>query len=932
MRIQLLGRVDVDDTPLTTRQRCLLTALLLEPGRAVPMSRLLDAVWGDDQPSTPANALRTQIHRLRRTLADVPDIVLTTVGNGYSLEIDPGLVDLHRFRRLVAEARTTDDPVLATQLLRSGLSLWHGPPLEGLPSTPLWDGLRAALDAERTAARHELKQAETQPLEPTQVPHQLPGAIPDFTGRGKELNQLAESAETVLITAIDGTAGVGKTALALHFSHSVPDRFPDGQLYVNLRGFDPHDRPLRPGDVLTQFLRALGIKPERVPISVDEQSALYRTLLSGRRMLVLLDNAVDADQVRPLLPGNESCLVLITSRNRLAELDALPLFLDVLDPDEAVELLRELLGDDLVDAEPAAAAELAALCGYLPLALRIAAANTAPSPTPSLRPAPTGMSISNVVADLREENRLAALAIADDEQVAVRAAFDLSYKALTPAQRRLFRRLGLVPGLDFTAESATRLAGEPADPDQLVRANLLEEHASGRYRFHDLLRLYAYDRAQSDDTAEQRRAACDRLYEWYLDTTHQAAQFVGAEFCHLGPGKPEESRFSSSADAVAWLESERANLVAVSAYSPNRVKWLLADRLHGFFKLRRHGADWLAVAEAALAGAGTDEAGRLTALHNLSNAHWSRGQHQRAIEYAQAALAIAWPEARARILNSTGHVYREIGDIDTALDCYTEAIELNRAQGFLDVLPSNYFGLGATCWQQGRLEEARYFHGEALRLARESDSAYFAGFYLGVVGGPLRDLGDVDTAIEYMTESVRVLKEHGARSHASYMLDDLSWAYRDAGRYDEALRIGREALDMALDIGDPGAETDARNTIASVQELMGDLDEAQEHHARALVLARRTGYRHGEAVALIGLTSTTADVTHALQSLSISRMAGYKLLEAQALTVLAEVHLRRGEDGQAHRYAHEALALHEASGHHVGLRRTREVLSQVTGR
>ncbi|GLZ29962.1 NTPase [Lentzea sp. NBRC 105346] len=914
MHIQLLGSVDVQGTPLTTRQRCLLTALLLEPGRAVPVPRLLAAVWGDDQPSTPQNALRTQIHRLRRTLADTSDITLATVGDGYSLEIDPGLVDLHRFRRLLAEARTSDDPALTIQLLRSALGLWQGAPLSGLPETPWWDSVRTALLAERQAAQEELAQAESEPVAPTMVPHQLPASIPDFTGREKQLNELAECAETVVITAIDGTAGVGKTALALHFAHRLPERYPDGQLYVNLRGFDPHVRPLRPAEVLTQFLRALGIKPERVPISLDEQAALYRTLLSDRRLLVLLDNAADADQVRPLLPGTESCLVLITSRNRLADLDAHPLFLDVLDPDEAVALLREVLGER-VDDEPAAARELARLCGYLPLALRIAAANAALMP------------IADVVAELREENRLAALAIEDDEQVAVRSAFDLSYKALRPGLRRVFRRLGLVPGLDFTAESATCLAGEDAQLDELVAANLVEQHGS-RYRLHDLLRLYAYDRAQTDDTSSDRRDACQRLYDWYLSMTLQAAKFAGPEFMHLSEA-PESSRFGSSADALAWLESERANLVAVSACSPPSVKVLLADHLHGFFKLGRHGADWLAVAQAALDHA-PDDRGRLTALHNLSNVHWSRGQHQKAIEYGEAALRIAWPTARARVLNSLGHVYREIGDVDTALAYYTEAIDLNRENGLHDGLPSNYFGLGATCWQQGRLAEAYEFHSKAHELAVQDGSAYFIGFYLGVVGGPLRDLGDVETAISHMTESVRVLKEHGARSHASYMLDDLSWACRDAGHYDLALRTGHEALDIALDIGDPGAEADARTSIASVLVLTGRSPEARDHFQRAITLARRTGYRHGEAAALIGLAQSLGDVVPALQSLSISRAVGYKLLEASALTALAEICLQSGDADQARRYASEAMVLHLQSGHHLGRIRTQAVIDQLS--
>ena len=394
------------------------------------------------------------------------------------------------------------------RLLSDELGIQPGPELRRLEHAILRED--PSLDLPATAAPGHPPAAAISP------PHQLPPAITDFTGRRQHLDELDRllepgvDATAVVISAIAGTAGVGKTALAIHWAHRVRDRFGDGQLYVGLRGYAPTP-PMRSLDALAGFLHALGVPAEQVPLDLEEAAGLYRTLLADKRILVVLDNARSADQVRPLLPGSPRCLILVTSRDRLGGLvardGARRLTLDVLPPEEAVGLLTRLLGAERVAAEPQAAEELAEVCGLLPLALRIAAANLADQP---------GQSIAGYLARLRQGDRLAELSVDDDPQAAVRTAFDCSYAALEPAAQRLFRLLGLVPGPEFTPPAAAALAGAPTDHaatllERLTTVHLVEPRGPDRFGFHDLLRLYAADRTHDEDSEPDRKAAAARL-------------------------------------------------------------------------------------------------------------------------------------------------------------------------------------------------------------------------------------------------------------------------------------------------------------------------------------------------------------------------------------------------------------------------------------
>jgi DNA-binding SARP family transcriptional activator/tetratricopeptide (TPR) repeat protein len=456
---------------------------------------------------------------------------------------------------------------------------------------------------------------ETQRPKPI-VPRQLPRPISHFTGRVDELAMLAKltstvsrASGTVVISAIAGTGGVGKTALAVYWGHQVADQFADGQLYVNLRGFDPQRAPVEPDQAVRGFLDAFGVPPGQVPAGLEAQAAMFRSLMADRRVLVVLDNARDAEQVRPLLPGNPDCLVLVTSRNRLASLvaaeGAVPVPLDILSVDEARELLGARLGESAVAAEDTAARALIELCGRLPLALNIAASHVAFQREQSL---------ADLVAQLREldHRRLDALN-AGDAATDVRAVFACSYQSLSAPAARLFRLLGLHPGADFTAQVAESLTGLPADEtapllDELIASSLLSELEAGRFVLHDLLRTYAQEQCEATETAPAREAALSRLLAWYLDTLTVISQLIDPLIFTVDTEAPAGAAgpppFADLSAALAWCDAEQLNLVAAVADAAERgideYAWRLAVALQRYYNRSCRWADWRTTHEAAL--------------------------------------------------------------------------------------------------------------------------------------------------------------------------------------------------------------------------------------------------------------------------------------------------------------------------------------------
>jgi DNA-binding SARP family transcriptional activator len=559
--------------------------------------------------------VQTYLARLRGALGSV---VIAREPSGYVLHADPEHIDALRFARLVDAAGRAGNPRTERAHLQEALSLWRGPPFDGVRSEwlvrseaprlverylaaverridlDLADGRSDELvaDLQALTALHPLRESlwvrllvvlsrSGRPAEALEryelirvrlaeelgtdpgpelqrvhtdlltgkahtatravVPRQLPADVDGFTGRTstlKALDTLIGSSKTVVISAIAGTAGVGKTTLAVHWAHQVADRFPDGQLYVDLRGFHPSGKAMTPAQAVRGFLDALEVPQHRIPIDLASQVGLYRSLLAGKQMLVVLDNARDADQVRPLLPGSPTCLVVVTSRDQLTSLVAAeaarPLELGLLSVDEARQLLAYRLGADRVAAEPAAVQTIIDRCARLPLALAIAAARAATQPT---------FSLAAVAAQLRHDASGLDELTTGDPSTDARAVFSWSYQALSPEAASLFRLLGLHLGPDLTAPAAASLAALPASRvrpllDELCRSHLLTEHAPGQYMLHDLLRAYAAELATADP--DVIRPALHRLLDHYLHTGHAAALRIrsSGDVIRLPPPQP----------------------------------------------------------------------------------------------------------------------------------------------------------------------------------------------------------------------------------------------------------------------------------------------------------------------------------------------------------------------------------------------------------
>ncbi|MGN9907553.1 AfsR/SARP family transcriptional regulator [Phytohabitans sp. LJ34] len=744
-------------------------------------------------------------------------------------------------------------------------------------------------------------------------PAQLPAQVSGFTGRDDHLRGLDEllpgrtgrAANAVVITAIAGTAGIGKTALAVHWGHRVRSHFPDGQLYIDLRGFSV-DAPVRAVEALAHLLRSLGEPAERIPADVQTAAGRYRSLLADRRVLVVLDNAVSADQVRPLLPGSPGCLVLVTSRDRLTGLlardGAGSLTLDVLTPVEAYTLLEAVLGPDRVAAEPAATAELARICSHLPLALRVAAANLTSHPWTS---------IAAYVAALRAGDRLTALDVDGDEQSGVRRAFDLSYRTLPPDAQRVFRLLGLVPGPHVTVEAVAAMAATSAaharrQLDRLVTVHLVNQPVLGRYTGHDLLRHYAADRARADDTGADREVALRRLHDWYLHSADRAARLLYGQIMRLpapAVDVPTPVAMADEAAALAWLDAERANLVAAirhaAEHGPRSGAWLLADALRGYFWLGMHIADWQHAAQAALAAAQADGNLRAQAAVQLSlaDSHYRQGRLEPAIERYEAALPLAeqagWAQCEIAAIGNLGVIYRDSGRVRHAVDYLDRGLKLCRTNGWQHGEAITLHSLGRAYLQLGQLLEASQCCATALTINRAIGSRMGEASVLADLGEILHAQGRLDEAVEHLTEAQTLYQELGDRTNQAIILRVLAAVRCDRGATAEAAELGQAALALTRELGERKVEAEVLNTLGALAHHDGRHRDAIAHHERALALTRATGDRYPETEALIGLAAEhlclghrdQADA-HARRALVIAREAEYRLLGQRAQAVI----------------------------------------------
>jgi DNA-binding SARP family transcriptional activator/tetratricopeptide (TPR) repeat protein len=737
-------------------------------------------------------------------------------------------------------------------------------------------------------------------------PAQLPRDVREFTGRTAELALLDEicAAGTSVLATIVGTAGVGKTGLAVHWAHRVADRFPDGQLYVNLRGFDPVSSALNPFDVLGEFLDALGVPPQQVPLGHMACEGLYRSILAGRRMLVVLDNAADPEQVRPLLPGSDGCTVLVTSRHSLSGLVAVDgarrLDLDLLPLPDAVALLRGLVGPR-VNSEPDAAAIIADQCARLPLALRVAAELAANRPTMRLA------DMANEMSDRRR--RLDLLDASDDPRAAVTNVFSWSYRYLPAGAARLFRLLGLHPGPDVGADAAAVLAGcglDVARDDLAVldRAHLVQVTGTDRYGMHDLLRGYATILATTAAFADDVQPAQGRLFDYYLGTAAAAMDILypaesgrRPQISRSSPGAPV---LAEPAAAQAWLDAERPCLVAIAAYTAGNGWPTHAVHLSGILFRHLEGghyAEGLAIhrqAEKAARGA-DDRAAEAQALLGLGAAHGQVGRYETAAEHLQRALLLAEEiddqVSQGRALTALGNLERRLGRHGSAAQYHERALVLFQTAGDRIGEARTLTNLAIVYRRLGRYRAAADQSRRAVDLFRRADDRAGEAWALVNLGSVQARLGRHRPSMEHHAAALALFRPIGDRAGEAWTLDSLGAVYTDLGRPAEAVECHRRALRLFRLAGDRYGETFAQNGLGEAAYVAGHPAEALARHSAAQPVATATRARDQQARAHRGLG-------HAHRALGnqVCALEHYR----KALTLYVELGMPEVDDVRAH--------------------------------
>lgn len=761
-------------------------------------------------------------------------------------------------------------------------------------------------------------------------PAALPRDVDGFAGRAAAMAALTTrlTPEDGGICVIGGIAGVGKTALAVHWAHTAREHFPDGQLYLNLRGYDPDHDPVATVTALGQLLTSLNVPLPRIPQTVDERAALYRSMLADRRVLVLLDNARDSEQVRPLLPPSGS--VIITSRHQLTELvaqtGAQVLRLPPLTDSESRALLETTLGAERVVAESASADELVRLCAGLTLALRIASANIAASPRAS---------ISGMVNELTSDDRLAALALDGAEQSVIASAFAASYDALKPDQQRLFRLLALIPGPDLTAHEAAAIAAIPLDEAvrhlrALVAACVVEHHTGDRYRLHDLIRLYAAQKAHTDP---DREPAWARLVDYHL-----CGAAVAVSRYQTGMMPPLRSRPTARACThpehqapKARNPEELANAAAVAldaaARGPHPAAWLLIDHL----RIRYHRAgqrpEWLEIAPALLDAAREHREIDLQALlhHSIGTSSFRTGRHEQGVHHLHEAIRIArdrgWKECEAVALADRGVVLAWTGRLAEASEHTERAIalfsELGSASGesrALRNLGGQYFFLGEfRCAEEYYQRALAVSQRHGLGLARAADLMHLGSIRMW--------RGRLAEAEDLLMRALELFDRFESLGGLAAVHPRLGMLYREAGDHSLVHREATTALRLSRESGDKILEAIALTLLGDAEMNQADYATAQEHLQAAMkIIGDGDFYWHQTETwsVLARLKIRTGDQPGALdcaqRAYAAAQRGGYVQARASALVALSEAYLHAGQRDLAHTTGREALALSQRCG------------------
>lgn len=701
--------------------------------------------------------------------------------------------------------------------------------------------------AELTAAQLDLLRDE--PAQRWRSVHQLPADVPGFTGREVELAQLDAALDSRSPVLICGTAGVGKTAVAVHWGHRVAARFPGGQLYLDLRGYDPQ-QPVTAEDALARLLNALGVPQQDIPEAADERSSRYRTEVAGRQLLILLDNASSVDQIRPLLPGTQTSLVVVTSRESLAGLVALDgvrrMELDLLPVDDAVYLLHRLIGPR-VQEQPGHAKDLALRCARLPLALRVAAELAAATPA---------MSLADLVAELSDRHRrLDVLDPGGDVRAAVRTVLSWSVQRLTPQAALVFRRLGLHPGAQFDARAVAALVDiELGVASQLLvvlaRAHLVQPLSHGRFAQHDLLRAYAAELTATEDSDAARERAIDRLLDNYLACAQAASMALYPAWRGYRHGEPIRKVTFTEPGARAWLDAHLPAFGTLCAFAATHARPHhavgLATNLHRYLESGHH-IDALAVGSQALAAARAmgDRRAQAHVLTNLGDIHRLLGRYPAAIEHHRQALALhrgnGDRRGQARTLSDLGIVQDRLGDYRHAAEHHREALaiyaEIGDRHGEAAVLTN----VSNAYLELDRREEAADGYLLALDIFRELGDPAGQGIALNNLGNVYASLGRYPQASQRLSEALELFRSIGHRDGQAGTLSNLGAVHTRLGSLAAALAVLREALEIFRATGHRYGEASVLNKLADALAATGDRCDARAHYREALEIAVQTG-------------------------------------------------------------------------------------------
>jgi DNA-binding SARP family transcriptional activator/Tfp pilus assembly protein PilF len=875
-------------------------AAAAQPLDEAAQARLVRAYHAAGQP---ARAFETY-HKVRKRLAD-------------ELGVDPGAQLTAAHLALLGAGTPAPEPAARAVL----------PAEAAVPAVlPAEAAVPAVLPAEAAAAGQppppvtpEVTPSEPVPVPqpaPAPIPTQLPADVYGFTGRAAELSSLDTLLEpwsqtgdgtpngshqsqtsdagltAAVICAVSGTAGVGKTALVVHWAQRVRQHFPDGQLYLDLRG-DDSDEPVSPGDALARLLTALGVRAEEIPLDVDGRTARYRTEVTGRRMLVVLDNAASVEQVRPLLPGTSSCVVVVTSRDRLAGLVALHgarrLNVGLLPMKDALSLVRTLIGSPVL-AEPAAAAELVEQCARLPLALRVAAELAVTRPQTLL---------AELVAELADHKaRLEFLDVGGDARGAVRTVFSWSYQRLPDDVAQAFRWLGLYPGPDADLYAIAALCGTDLGTArrlaaQLTRVHLVQVAGTGRLSLHDLLSAYAAELSHREDTEAERRAALTRLFDYYLVAGAAAVKLLHpADQQHHPPRAtpdPITPRLRDPAAARAWLDAERPTLVALCAHGA----------AHGF----------------------TGQVSRLAATlyRYLEGGHHIDALtiHTHALAGAQRAGDLA---GQADALTCLGAVYRVLGRYIEATEQLTRAITLYRGTADRRGEARALSNLGVVDERLGHNESATRHHKSALALYRRAGDRYGEASTLNNLGA-VYSLGQYAAAAEHYQEAIALYRSLGERVGEAIALSNLGIVNASLAQYQLALDRFQQALTIFQELGHRYGEASALNNLGDVNTRLGRYRVALDHQQRSLALFRELGQRYGEAGALNGLGEALLGagrpqdaLERHLAAMTIAVETGDRDEKARAHHGAGRGHRDTGDVARARQQWREALDLYTGLG------------------